>query len=196
MEPHCALPSSTLVTPLLSSRCETPPSGMNVPNPWLLRSTKVNGGREGREREREMFVLSTGTRALSQREPPQSFLDPLPSFLSFDRETPTFPLFLFLLLLLLLPPPLFPSLASIEKLAAAPHFYLIGKRKVKRASTVYTGCWYIFVERSDFRDRSEKVCTKISRIRVTSDLVSIDNFYYSFQKINFHVNTLYTPDRG
>lgn len=64
-----------------------------------------------------MFVLSTGSRPLSQREPPQSFFDRIPSFLFYPAfsHPVSAPLFCFFF-------PLFDRhLAPIVKRAAAAH---------------------------------------------------------------------------
>lgn len=120
----------------------TPPpvTGMNVPNRRNRCSDERRGGeRRGRERERMMFVLSTGSRALSQREPPQSFLLPLslplsflPSFLSFDRETLLLLSVSFLLHLLL-----FLSFSSIEKLSRPKLLFDKKKRSKTGNGTVW-----------------------------------------------------------
>lgn len=107
---------------------------------------RMNGG--------VMFVLSAGSRALSQREPPQSFFRRNPLFdLSF-LFYPDPPLFLSLslclsnpLLFLHLSVPLlcffFPlfdrSLAPIENHTPPPrHFYLIRRRKASGSARTHT----------------------------------------------------------
>lgn len=124
----------------------------------------ISGGeRRGRERGSDVCFeyrysrfVSAGAAAVVSRRP-SSFLF-LPSLLSFDRETPTFCFFFFFFLYS-------PSLAPIEKLAAAPRFYLIRKREVKvTACTRDTRIYRVYIRATVGSLEAKRVWTKISRI--------------------------------